>query len=82
MNEQELNTAARIVSELRGLSLGVTDTRFAIICDVCALAIERDLRDMTREPADTTLTIEAQRMLSDLDIALDANPIARREVQS
>lgn len=64
MNPQEINTAARIVGELRGLSLNV---RVAIVCDVCALVIERELRDMTREPAD--MSIEAQRILADMDEA-------------
>lgn len=67
MNPQEINTAARIVGELRGLSLNVPDARFAIVCDVCALVIERELRDMTREPAD--MSLEAQRILQDMDEA-------------
>lgn len=69
MNTQEINTAARIVGELRGLSLNVPDARFAIICDVCALVIERELRDMTREPNEEALSLEAQRLLADMNEA-------------
>lgn len=66
MNTQEINTASRIVGELRGLSLNV---RVAIVCDVCALVLERELRDMTREPNEEAMSLEAQRLLADMDQA-------------
>lgn len=50
METTEINNLRRIVADLRAASLHTTDMRLSVCTDLCALAIDRELHDLTREP--------------------------------